>query len=541
MHDLGLIARTRRGDGGAIERGFCVYIGGGLGAVPHQAKLYSDFLSVEELLPFAQAVCRVFTRHGEKKNRARARIKFLLAKIGLDELRRLIEAERAVLPDDPRWRELLPGADHRLSDGPAPANPRPTRNEAPPAAVERLSRANVRPQKQPGFVVLTVALPLGDLTAEQARGLAEVARRYTLGDALRVTVEQNLALRWVRRDDLPAIVDQLAALGLDDDGASTIVDITACPGTDTCKLGIASSRGLAAELRTRLAVRNLHLDEAVKGLRIKISGCFNSCGQHHIADIGFYGVSRKVNGLTVPHFQLVLGGRLSDNAASYGLAIGAYPSRRIPEVVSRIIELYIERRQRGEPLSAVVERVGKAEIKKALTELTAVPSHLEDPSYYSDWGDPREFTIGDLGKGECAGEVVSEGRLRAGRQRARGLRGAAVARNPAGRARRAARLPRDAGSRPNAGAHPEPRRLRRAAADHRRVHPALPRDAPVSRPLRRRQVRQLPAGRPPPARPAEQLRPGPPAGRRGSAVYRGRPRLLRADGRSVTCPFQEIR
>jgi sulfite reductase (ferredoxin) len=206
--------------------------------------------------------------------------------------------------------------------------------------------------------------------------------------------------------DLPQVHAALQAAGLATPGAGTILDVAACPGTDTCKLGIASSRGLAAELRTRLAARAFHLDEAVQNLRIKISGCFNSCGQHHVADLGFYGVSRKKGDYVVPHFQVVLGGQWTGNAASYGLAVGAVPSKRVPEVVDRITGRYVRERARGESFQDFIARIGKAECRRTLEDLMDVPPHDADSSFYSDWGDPREFTIGDLGAGECAGAVV---------------------------------------------------------------------------------------------------------------------------------------
>ena len=162
-------------------------------------------------------------------------------------------------------------------------------------------------QSQPGYAVAIVCLPLGDITSAQLRALVNIARHYN-GGHVRTTVEQNIVLRWISQADLPALYADLASVGLAQSGASTLVDITACPGTDTCKLGISSSRGLAAELRKRIMTRNGQLDEAVKDLKIKVSGCFNSCGQHHVADIGFYGVSRKVGQHVVPPFQVVLGG-----------------------------------------------------------------------------------------------------------------------------------------------------------------------------------------------------------------------------------------
>ncbi|MGC4094192.1 MAG: hypothetical protein QM756_41030 [Polyangiaceae bacterium] len=191
-----------------------------------------------------------------------------------------------------------------------------------------------------------------------------------------------------------------------DAGADTISDVTSCPGTDTCKLGISSSRGLAGELRRQLKLVEQTLDPAASALHIKCSGCFNSCGQHHVADLGFLGVSRNVGGRRVPHFQLVVGGELDGNARSYGLAIGAVPSKRVPQVVERLTNDYVAGKQTGETFKAYVDRVGKKAIRKIVDEFNNVPSYEEDPSFYSDWGDPREYTIGDLGVGECAGEIV---------------------------------------------------------------------------------------------------------------------------------------
>ena len=207
------------------------------------------------------------------------------------------------------------------------------------------------------------------------------------------------------QSDLPELHKALEAVGLADPGAGTIVDITACPGTDTCKLGISSSRGLAAELRTRLAEKSFQLDQAVQNLHIKVSGCFNSCGQHHVADLGFYGVSRKVAGYAVPHFQVVLGGEWEHNAGSYGLPVAAVPSKNIPQVVTLLTERYVAERKSDESFKDFTKRIGKAELKKMLDDLARVPAG--DRSFFSDWGDPREYSLGDMGVGECAGEVVS--------------------------------------------------------------------------------------------------------------------------------------
>ena len=403
LHDIGLIAK-KRVTGGIEERGFAFYVGGGLGAVPHKAQLFDEFLSERELLPMAQAVSRVFARLGEKKNRQRARLKFLLARIGLAEFKRRVEEERGKLTSDPRWTAFLDEL-HAGTDQPKKPS-EPLLAATFPEGFATWRRTNLRAQPQPNYLVATVRLPLGDLTSAQARALADIARRFC-GDTLRTTVEQNIVLRWVSEADLPALYIALQQIGLGAAGAGTIADITACPGTDTCKLGISSSRGLAAELSAHLEAKGDALDPSIAALHIKTSGCFNACGQHHIADLGFLGVSRNVSGRRVPHFQVVLGGQTHENAGAYGLAIGAVPSKNVPAVVDRITDRYVAERRSGESFQGFIQRFGKGKIRAAIEDLIEVPRYEDRRDFYSDWGDPREYTIGDMGEGECAGEVVS--------------------------------------------------------------------------------------------------------------------------------------
>jgi sulfite reductase (ferredoxin) len=389
---------------GKEQRGFEFYVGGGLGAVPHPAKLFDEFLPVEELLPIMQAVSRVFARLGEKENRSRARLKFLVNKLGIAEFKRLTLEERAKLRADPRWTEYLSDL-HRYDETPLKPGSELTESADVPPGFSSWRRDNLRPQRQPGYSAAIVTLPLGDFTPAQGRLMADIARRYT-GCSLRFTADQNILFRWVSNADLPKLYQELAEAGLGAAGAETIRDITACPGTDTCKLGIASSRGLAAELGRRLSVVQDTWSPAAKSLHIKCSGCFNSCGQHHVADLGFLGVSRSINGRRVPHFQLVVGGQWTENAGAYGLAIGAVPAKRVPEAVDRLAEAYVANRRDDESYRAYVQRVGKKVVRALIEDLTQVPSYDEDPSFYTDWGDPREYTIGDMGVGECAGEIV---------------------------------------------------------------------------------------------------------------------------------------
>ena len=305
MHDLGVIAQVKEVDGTEV-RGFKVVVGGGLGAVPRQAKILDEFMAPEELLPTTQAIARLFGKHGEKKTRSRARLKFLIEKWGMDRFKEEVAAERAKLPHDARWTEFTASIEKTQE------KPKKEPGELPAisgdAQLTHWIKTNIRDQRQDGYVCATVTLPLGDITPTQLRDLADIVREFTNG-SIRTNVEQNFVIRWISKADIPALYERLDAAGLSTPGASCVTDIVACPGTDTCKLGISSSRGLAAELRDRLIAKGVELDQAIQDMHIKVSGCFNSCGQHHAADIGFYGVSRTMQGFKVPHFQVVLGGQ----------------------------------------------------------------------------------------------------------------------------------------------------------------------------------------------------------------------------------------
>ena len=403
MHDLGLLAQAREINGETV-RGFTVFVGGGLGTVPHQAKVLADFCTEEQLLPLTQAIARVFARLGEKKNRNRARLKFLVAKLGIDEFRRLVQEELEIVPADWRHTDYIDSLDAFQN---APSKPGMRLNGKPlPEGFADWYGTNIYKQVQPGYSTITLHTPLGDFTAEQGFALADVARKY-VGDNIRLTVEQNIVLRWVADADLPAIYRELRDIGLGDAGAGTIVDITSCPGTDTCKLGIASSRGLTGELRTRLIERINLLPDAIRELKIKVSGCFNSCGQHHVADIGFFGNSRRSGNHKMPHFQVVLGGQWQENAGSYGLAVGAVPAKSVPDVLAALTERYVAERAENQKFQSWIKELGRKEIKAMLKPFTKLPSFEDKPEHFSDWGDSRVYTIDDIGVGECAGEVVS--------------------------------------------------------------------------------------------------------------------------------------
>jgi sulfite reductase (ferredoxin) len=402
MHDIGAIAQTRT-ENGATVQGFRVYVGGGLGAIPHQAKLYSDFVPTGEMLPLAQAMSRVFARIGEKENRARARMKFLVDSLGLDEFRRRVEDERRKLPADPRWTTTL---EETLKHTEAPLKPGSTLDQAArsDSTFAAWFDTNVHPQEQDGFSMVEVFLPLGDITADQLRSLARVARRY-IKDTVRTTVSQNILLRWVSNADLPALHADLGRIGLARGGASRLGDVTACPGTDSCKLGITSSRGLAAVLDDQFS-SGLSGIAGRTDLKVKISGCFNSCGQHHIADIGFLGSVQRKGAATAPVFQVVLGGTIGGNAESYGLVTGKVPARYAPKVLERLTNVFSAEKEDNETFTDFVTRLGKGRMKSEIQEFE-LKSYEDDPEAYLDNRQTWDYHK-ETGVGECAGEVVDQ-------------------------------------------------------------------------------------------------------------------------------------
>ncbi|MYF99884.1 nitrite/sulfite reductase [Candidatus Poribacteria bacterium] len=400
MHDIGAVAAVKEVDG-ELKKGFKLYVGGGLGAVPHQAKVLDEFLSAEELLPISQSICRVFTRLGERRNRNKARLKFVIAKYGIEEFRRLVYEDRETLRHDPAWTDYLDNL-NAYDESPLKA-PTQLNGASTPEGFDEWYQSNIRLQKQPGYAFVTITLPLGDITADQTRALADISRKY-VKDTIRATVEQNIVLRWVTMTDLPALYKELKAIGLGDPGAESLVDIVACPGTDSCKLGVSSSRGLAAHLRNHFIENGVQNE--IDDFRIKISGCPNSCGQHHIANIGFFGGTKRVDGRNAPFYQVLLGGHMIENASSYGLATGKIHGKYIPAFIEELTGKYNVEKQGEETFTDYVARLGKAEIKVMLSKYDKIPSYEEAPEFYVDTGDTKDYQL-KTGVGECAGEVIA--------------------------------------------------------------------------------------------------------------------------------------
>jgi sulfite reductase beta subunit-like hemoprotein len=400
IHDIAFLPKVRDG-----VRGVEVLVGGGTSIMPRLAPTLYDFVELDngDYLKITEAVVRIFDRQEWLRvNRARARIKVLVDKIGIDEFREIVEDE--LRGDWVAERDFSPDPLLYLDDEEANA-PGPRQGYASPNGdlreFDRFVATNVAPQRQRGFVTVEVNVRRGDLDVEQLRGLAELMRDYCGGYA-RTTVHQNLVLRWVREEAAYEVWRRLSDLGLGDAGADEITDVVSCPGTDSCKLGITSSMGLNQAIHERLVQMKID-DELTRRIHIKMSGCPNGCGQHHIADIGFYGASIKVGEHTIPAYIPHIGGAYDAGDVRYGRRLKArLPAKRIPEAVERWLRFYESDRHDGEHFGAFADRVGAVEFEQRVKDLTMpIEFNLENMTHFIDWTKNVPFQV-IRGEGECA-------------------------------------------------------------------------------------------------------------------------------------------
>lgn len=393
IHDVGLIAQVR-GSNGTAHRGFKVLVGGGLGSLPTEAAVLVDFLPEGELLPTIEAILRVFTETGNRKNKLKARLKFVLRDKGIAELRRLVFEKRKSSQ-----------APAEVFSVPSPIRPRLvtiatiplTTSALEPAShpeYDRWAEHNLMFQRQAGYGVIWIKLPAGTFHSHQMRGLAEILENNDLA-GVRIAVNQDLVIPWVPFDRVRAIYEDLRSLGLAIPGARTISDVTGCPGATTCNLGITRSLTLAEVLSRELAD---FTDPEIQKLRIKISGCPNSCGHHHIADIGFYGNVRKIGEQQAPYYQLLLGGKVNSDGVQFGRQILSVPARPIPAIVREMLAFYQQDRRPRESFQSWVARTPDANLVDRLRPLVDVSNETED--VFLDWGDTETFSL-KLGRGEC--------------------------------------------------------------------------------------------------------------------------------------------
>jgi sulfite reductase beta subunit-like hemoprotein len=403
IHDIAFLSRERDG-----VRGFEVRVGGGTSIMARVAPTLYEFVEADngDYLKVAEAALRIFDRQEWLRvNRARARIKVLIDKIGIDAFREQVEeelqgewvAERGFDAELVERLRFDDEEEERAPEAPlAPASPNGDRSE-----FDRFLQGNVQPQRQEGFVAVEVKIDRGDLTPEQFRGLAAIMREFTGGYA-RSTVQQNLVLRWVRDEALYTVWEKLKALGLAEAGAREITDVVSCPGTDSCKLGITSSMGLNRAIKQRVEEMEI-TDPLTRGIHIKMSGCPNGCSQHHIANIGFYGASLNVGGRQVPAYIPHIGGNYEGGEVIFGTRLKSrLPAKRVPEAVERWIRLYEAERAEGEEFNAFAERVGAGRFEEEVKELT-MPAEfsLETMQQFIDWNRSSPYKV-ERGEGECA-------------------------------------------------------------------------------------------------------------------------------------------
>ena len=405
IHDVAFRARVREIEGRGEVKGVEMLVGGGTSIMPRRAPVLYDFLELDngEYLKVTEAVMRIFDRQEWLRvNRAKARIKVFVDKYGIEELRNQVEEELKgewVAERDFSLEQRLFTDDERES-APAP----PTGHGSPNGDLSEFDRfrsTNVRPQKQEGFVTVEVKVTRGDLTPEQFRAVADIMRRFSGGYA-RTTVQQNIVLRWVREESVYDLWRALCEQDLGDPGSREIADVVSCPGTDSCKLGITSSMGLNQAVQERIEAMQVD-DELTRQVHVKISGCPNGCGQHHLGAIGFTGASIKVGEHTIPAYIPHVGGVFEGGEVKFGTRLKLrLPSKRVPEAIERWIRHYEANRQDGESWAAFTERVGTGELEQQVKDLSMPADFgLETMNQFIDWNRDVPFEV-IRGEGECA-------------------------------------------------------------------------------------------------------------------------------------------
>jgi sulfite reductase beta subunit-like hemoprotein len=403
IHDIAFISRERDG-----VKGFEIRVGGGTSIMPRIAPTLYEFVEADngDYLKVSEAVLRIFDRQEWlRANRARARIKVLVDKIGIDAFREQVDEELegdwvAERDFDSELVERLRFDDDEQANAPkAPpsvASPNGDRSE-----FDRFVEANVQAQRQEGFSTVEVKIFRGDLSPEQFRGLAALMRECTGGYA-RSTVQQNLVLRWVRDEALYDVWQRLIELGLGEAGPREITDVVSCPGTDSCKMGITASMGLNQAIKERLEAMDVD-DELTRRIHIKMSGCPNGCSQHHIANIGFYGASLKVGERQVPAYIPHIGGKYEGGEVVFGTRLKSrLPAKRVPEAVERWVRLYEAERAAGEEFNPCAERIGAARFEAEVKDLTLpLEFSLETMQQFIDWNRSSPYKV-ERGEGECA-------------------------------------------------------------------------------------------------------------------------------------------
>lgn len=392
MHDLGFIAKIQDG-----IKGFKVMLGGGLGSQPRHADVLFEFLASDKIIPLMDGVIRVFDRYGERKSRAKARMKFLLKDIGLDGFKKLLEEEQEAVPHKTIPIDALAYPKINTSNAIVPKVE--IKDES---AFEQWKSTNLVPQKQGGFVAIGIKVLLGDFYTDKARLLADLVEKYAAGE-IRLSLRQNILIPYVKEEFVPFFYLELQKLGFVAAGYNTALDITACPGTDTCNLGISSSTGIAEELE-RLIKAEYPQYISNSDVVIKISGCMNACGQHNMANIGFQGMSvRTKDKLVAPALQVLLGGgNIGNGEGRFADKVVKVPSKRGPEALRLILDDF-DANGNGSSYADYYTKKGEHYFYDFLKPLTAIDNLTQED--FVDWGNTKKYKK-EIGIGECAGVVI---------------------------------------------------------------------------------------------------------------------------------------
>jgi sulfite reductase beta subunit-like hemoprotein len=405
IHDIGFWAVNQMVNG-EERRGFRVYLGGGLGTTPQLAQLYKEFLPAEEIFNLTASIVRLFDRYGERKARMKARMKFLIQSMGWDAFVTALEEERERVGPIRLVDQSLNGCEPESLTAVSSLRLLDPRTSDP--EFRSWVRDSVVEHKDPRFRGVHVRLKLGDITSERARQLAEVVRRFSASQ-LRIAIGQNIYLPWVREGKLPDLYTALKQIELGELGVGTVADVTTCPGADTCRLGIASAKGLGSAISESFNGPLAEYRELARPLKIKISGCPNGCAQHGIADIGFHAAALSHDAKTVPAHLLFLGGQTNPDSARFASLVGKFPAKNCVNVIETLLRLYKEEKLASEEFTSFVIRMGDSRLKEALEPWRAVASFEADPTFYKDYGhENAPFAVRPGIKGECAESIVVE-------------------------------------------------------------------------------------------------------------------------------------
>jgi len=406
FNDVGVVAVSRETATGEIEHGFRVYIAGGLGATPHPALALEDFTRREDLLPTIEATLRVFDQTGNRDNKLRARLKWVVDQLGIEEVRRRVIKMRHTLPASSTWPGGIPPEVVAAGDLPA--------GRADFGEVTQVGQgvrvdlrgahsyraweiASVVRGAAKGTVSAIAYAALGDITADQFRALAAIQREFVAD--VRLTNRQNVVFRGLREDQLEPLYQRLVAIDMARPGAELARDVVACPGADTCNIAVTQSRGLAGAIGERLEEEGL---AEVGGVRINISGCTNSCGQHHASDIGLFGAERRAHGKALPGYQLLLGGHVGEEQIHFGDKALRLPAKTAPQAVARVVRRFAEERTATETFSTWLARVGGATaVAEGLRDLDEIPTPEVNPDFFVDYGEVGPY-VANVAESECA-------------------------------------------------------------------------------------------------------------------------------------------